>query len=310
VTGGLSVLILSWNTRELTERCLDSLPQLLDRHELYEVIVVDNASSDGSAEMLAARSDITLIRNDDNRGYAGGVNQAYGASRGELVLLLNSDVVFLPGAIEAMLRFLDDKPEAAGVAPSYRNPDGSPQPQHARLPTFGALLGNVSALLGRLPPLVRLVRRYKMLDDDFSRPRPVEQPAASCLLLRRSVIGDAPMMDESFPIYFNDVELAHRIRANGSVLWMTPDAVVVHELGASTRHLGAALARHHVGGMVRYLSVVAGASRLRLLALRAVILIEYVARAAVRHPGALPLRELWCALRGDPGPVPQAVAKP
>lgn len=309
MAGGVSVLILSWNTRALTERCLDSLPRVLDSGGVYEVIVVDNGSSDGSAEMLAARTDITAILNDDNRGYAGGVNQAYAASRGELVLLLNSDVVFLPGAIETMLRFLDDKPGAAGVAPSYRNPDGSPQPQHARLPTAGALLVNVSALLGRLPPLARVVRRYKMLDDDFSRPRPVEQPAASCLLLRRSALGDGPMMDESFPIYFNDVELAHRIKASGGVLWMTPDAVVVHELGASTRHLGAALARHHVGGMVRYLSVVAGASRVRLLVLRAVILVEYLARAAVRHPGALPLRELWSALRGDPGPVPQAVAK-
>lgn len=303
MTDGVSVLILSWNTRELTERCLDSLPASC------EVIVVDNGSADGSAEMLAARNDITAILNEGNRGYAGGVNQAYAAAHGDLVLLLNSDVEFLPGSFEAMLRFLRERPDAAGVAPGYRNPDGTPQPQHARLPTFGALLGNVSALFGRLPPVARLVRRYKMLDDDFSEPRPVEQPAASCLLLRRSALGDGPLMDESFPIYFNDVELAHRIKANGGVLWMTPDAVVVHELGASTRHLGTALARHHVGGMVRYLSVVAGASRSRLLTLRAVILAEYLARAVVRHPGALPLRDLWSAVRGDPGPVPQAVAQ-
>jgi hypothetical protein len=89
---------------------------------------------------------------------------------------------------------------------------------------------------------------------------------------------------------------------------LTPQQIGLHELGAATRHLGAALARHHVGAMIRYLSVVAGASRFRLLVLRVVILVEYLARAAVRHSGALPLRELWRALRGDPGPVPQAVA--
>jgi GT2 family glycosyltransferase len=305
-TPGVSVLILSWNTRELTRRCLDSLPRA---GGICEVIVVDNGSADGSAEMLAERTDIMLIANDENRGYAGGVNQAYAAAHGELVLLLNSDVVLLPDACEAMVRFLRDHPDAVGVAPSYRNPDGSSQPQHARLPTFGALLGNVSSLLGWLPPLKRIVREYKMLDDDFSQARVVEQPAASCLLLRRSALGAGPLLDESFPIYFNDVELAHRLAARGQSLWMTPQAIVEHELGASTRHLGTALARHHVGAMIRYLSVVARASRLRLLFLRVVLLVEYLARAAVRHPGALPLRELWCALRGDPGPVPQAVAR-
>jgi GT2 family glycosyltransferase len=302
------VLILSWNTRELTRRCLDSLPRVLDAGGIYEVIVVDNGSADGSAELLAERTDITLIANGENRGYAGGVNKAYAAAQGEFVLLLNSDVALMPDACEVMLRFLREHPDVGGVAPSYRNPDGSPQPQHARLPTFGALLGNASSLLGWLPPLKRLVRQYKMLDDDFSSARPVEQPAASCLLLRRSALGDGALLDERFPIYFNDVELAHRLAARGQSLWMTPKAIVLHELGASTRHLGTALARHHVGAMIRYLSVVAGASRFRLLVLRVVILVEYLARAAVRHPGALPLRELWRALGGDPGPVPQAVA--
>lgn len=300
----VSVLIVSWNTRELTMRCLDTLPASVDDGATYETIVVDNASRDGTAAALAERHDITLIRNDRNRGFAEGVNQAYAASSGELVLLLNSDVELPPGSLSVLVNFLRERPDAAGVGPLYLNPDGSPQAFHYRFPTLPAMVASASGPLRRLPPLARSVRRYGMLDDDFSEARTVPQPSASCLLLRRDRLPPAELLDERYPIYFNDVALARWLAARGDELWMTPAAAVTHVHGASTRMLGGTLARQHIGAFVRYLR--AYEPRYKLACFRAVVLLQKLAVYALRRTDALPLRELLAALRGDPGPLPQA----
>jgi GT2 family glycosyltransferase len=300
----ISVLLLSWNTKELTRECLDSLPVGIDDDLTVEVIVVDNGSRDGSAEALAERDDITLIANPENRGYAAAVNQAYERAGGEFVLLLNSDVEFKPGSLSTLLRFLRERPDVAGVGPLYLNPDGTEQQHHYRFPTFGATIGNMSRVLGRFPPLARRVRSYRMLDDDFSQARPVEQPSASCLLIRRSALPNDALMDEQFPIYFNDVALAHSLAQRGHHLWMTPESVVVHEHGASTRQLGGLLARQHIGAHVRYLK--ATEPRYKVEVYRGLVLGQKLALIALRRPGRLPFRDLVGALRGDPGPVPAA----
>lgn len=299
----VSILILSWNTRELTLECLDSLPRSVDDDLTYEVIVVDNGSRDASAEALAERNDIELVRNAQNRGYAAAVNQAYARARGDHVLLLNSDVEFEPGALSALLRFLRDHEDVAGVGPLYLNPDRTPQQHHFRLPTFAMTLANTSRLLGRIPPLSEQVRRYRMLDDEFSRPLAVEQPSASCLLLRRSALPPIELMEERYPIYFNDVALAHWLAGRGEALWVTPDAVVVHEHGASTRQLGGQLARQHIAAHVRFLA--ATQPRSRLLAFRCLVLAQKLSVLALRRPGALGLCDVVGALRGNPGPLPQ-----
>jgi GT2 family glycosyltransferase len=302
----VSVLILSWNTRALTLECLDSLPRSVDDGLSYEVIVVENGSRDGSAEALERRSDIELVRNGENRGYAAAVNQAYARASGDLVLLLNSDVEFEPGALSALARFLRERPEVAGVGPLYLNPDRTPQQHHFRLPTFAMTLANTSRVLSRLPPLARQVRRYRMVDDDFSSPLPVAQPSASCLLLRRSALPDGALMDERYPVYFNDVALAHWLASRGEQLWVTPEAVVLHEHGASTRLLGGRLARQHIAAHVRFLA--ATEPRWKVAVFRAAVLAQKLAVLALRRRGTLPLGEVVRALRGDPGPLPQAPA--
>ena len=303
----VSVLIVSWNTRTLTLACLDALPAAAGEVP-FESIVVDNASVDGSGEALAARTDVDLVRNAENRGFAEAVNQAYRRSRGALVLLLNSDVTFAPGQLARLVGFLDRTPRAAGVAPLYRNPDGTAQSFHYELPTYAQVLATGSALLRRLPALARAAERHAVDAGPIAEPRPVPQPSASCLLLRRSCLEAERVLDERYPVFFNDVQLARALAAGGHELWVTPEVVVTHESHASTRQGGSALKRHYVASAIRLLEDTEPAHR--VWAYRALVLAQGVSTLALRRPDALGLRDLWAAARGDPGPLPAAPAAP
>jgi GT2 family glycosyltransferase len=303
-TPDISILIVSWNTRDLLEACLGTLPASVGDDLTYETIVVDNASRDGSLELLEIRDDISLIQNRENVGYAAAVNQAYARASGRLVLLLNSDIEFKPGALGALVAFLDARPDAAGVGPIYLNPDGSPQQHHYRLPTFRMLLASSNAAFRRLPGFSASERSYRMLDDDFSGPRPVEQPSASVLLLRRAVLPPDYLLDERFPIYFNDVELAQRLAHKQHVLWVTPDAEVFHVHGASTRQLGTGLRLHHVAALVSYLTLTEAPAKVLLF--RSLLLTQALLLRLVRPSRSPGLREFVKALWGNPGSLPQA----
>jgi GT2 family glycosyltransferase len=298
----VSILVVNWNTRELVLECLASLPKDTNGPS-YEVVVVDNGSVDGSGDALARQSGITLIRNERNLGYAAAVNQAYRRSSGEFVLLLNSDVDLTPTALSSLTQFLVDNPSAAGVGPLYLNLDGSPQPFHFRFPTFKMTLANGSAVARRLlPGSKRRLRQYRMLDDDFSQPRLVPQPSASCLLLRRSFLPDDHVFNERYPIFFNDVQLARSFADRGLTLWVTPSAKVVHHSHASTRKLGAAGKRQYLGSIIRMLEETEPPRNVWLY--RAVVFLQNIPVWLLRRPNALTLTDLWKALAGDVGPLP------
>ena len=297
----VSVLIVSWNTRALTLACLDALPAAAGP-VTYETIVVDNASVDGSAEALAARADIELVANAENRGYAEAVNQAYRRSRGELLLLLNSDVTFAPGQLAQLVDFLDRTPQAAGVAPLYRNPDGSAQSFHYELPTYAQVLATGSTLLRRLPTFARAAQRHAVDAEPIAVPRPVPQPSASCLLLRRSCFGPGRVLDERYPIFFNDVQLARWLASRARALWVVPEAVVAHEAHASTSRLGGRGRRQYFGSQIRMLEETE--TPLKVSVFKLVMWLQNFALLALRRPGALSPNEMRRALSGDPGPLP------
>jgi GT2 family glycosyltransferase len=299
----VSILVVNWNTRQLVTGCLDMLSARAPDDPPVEVIVVDNGSVDGSADALAARSDIDLIRNPRNLGFAAAVNQAYRRSRGEYVLLLNSDVELPPGALGVMTRFLEEKVSAAAVAPLYVSPDGSPQPFHFRLPTFAMTLANGSHLIRcLLPGSDRLLRDYRMLDDDFSEPRPVPQPSASCLLLRRSALDSDSIFDEHYPIFFNDVQLARSLGERGLQLWVTPAVTVVHEAHASTRMLGPTGKRQYIGSVVRMLSETESPAKVWVY--RSVVFLQALPLWLFNRSKALGFTDLRKALSGDVGSLP------
>ena len=298
----VSILIVNWNTRELVLECLGSLPKQ-GTGPSYEVVVVDNGSVDGSGDVLSRQTGITLIRNERNLGYAAAVNQAYRRASGDFILLLNSDVELTPTALSSLTEFLRHNPSAAAVGPLYMNVDGSPQPFHFRFPTFTMTLANGGAVASRLlPGSKRRLRRYRMLDDDFSQSRPVPQPSASCLLLRRSCLPDDHVFDERYPIFFNDVQLARSFADRGLTLWVTPSAKVVHHLHASTRKLGAARKRQYLGSVIRMLEETEPPRKVWLY--RAVVFLQNIPVWLLRRPDALGFSDLWKALSGDVGPLP------
>lgn len=302
-------MIVNWNTRDLVLECLDSLPAASEEVS-YEVIVVDNASCDGSSAALAERADVRLLQNAENLGFAAAVNQAYRESSGDLIFLLNSDVGLTPGSLTTLTRFLSEHREAMGVAPLYVNPDGTPQPFHFRLPTFTMTLANGSSTVRRLlPGSERRLRKYKMLDDDFSRPRPVPQPSASCLLLRRSCLPADHILDERYPIFFNDVQLARSLADQGFILWVTPDAIVVHEAHASTQKLASgSRKRQYLASVVRMLSETEPLAKVWLY--RSVVYGQNAVLSLTHPERALSRSELRLALAGDPGPLQTQPSEP
>jgi GT2 family glycosyltransferase len=300
----VSVLVVNWNTCALTTACIDSLSAQEAPALRFETVVVDNGSADGSRPLLQERSDITFIANTANLGYAAAVNQAFERSSGDLVLLLNSDVELPPAALADLVAFLDEHPHAAGVAPLYLNPDGSPQSFHFRFPSFATLLANVSWVFGQLPGAAKRARAYRMLDDDFSAPRPVDQPSASCLLLRRTCLPNDRVFDERYPIFFNDVALAQRLARQGDRLWVTPAVSVIHEGHASTRQLGPALKRQYIASLVTMLGDTQPAWK--QIVFKAVVLCQGLALRGIRRRGALSVPDLLGAVRGDPGRLPSA----
>lgn len=227
----VSIIIVNWNTRLLLERCLCSIEAGVGGLAA-QVLVVDNGSTDGSAELVAGRFPLVeLVRNQENVGFARANNQAYGRAQGRYVLLLNPDTELRVEAVKRMVRFLDTDQQRAGVTGVLRNPDGSLQRYHKRLPRWSYVLWS-ETLLRNVAPGNRWVRDFYMLDEPFEAVTEIEQPPAACLMLRRSVIAPESLFDERFPIFYNDVDLCRRLQDAGLRLFLLPEAEVMHHGGA------------------------------------------------------------------------------
>ena len=232
----ISILIVNWNTRELLRACLHSLQSLAFEHE---IIVVDCASRDGSAAMVARDfPGVRLLASDENLGFAAGNNRAYELARGEWIWLLNPDTEIGDDSARALLERLQSQPEIGAVASALVDArDGYIQRSCRTFPTPAALWAQASGLAALFPRSKRF-GFYKMGWWNYRGARAVEQPMASSLLLRRRAVEAAGgLFDEQFPIFFNDVDLCLRLRRAGWQIWFEPRSRVRHWGGASTRQL-------------------------------------------------------------------------
>jgi hypothetical protein len=230
----LSIVILSWNTREILRACLTALRRDTPC-QMREIIVVDNGSSDGSADMVARDFPAArLISNADNRLYAEGNNQGARAARGRYLCLLNSDTEVGIGALDRMTRFLEGHAGYAAVAPRLVNPDGTVQRACRRFPSLVNPLLE-STFLGRIPPGAWLAWWSAMGDFDHLHSRDVAQPPGACFLLRTEEYLAMGGLDPGLSLFFNDVDLCLRLWREGRRIRYLAEVQVMHHHGLSTR---------------------------------------------------------------------------
>lgn len=255
----LSIIVVSWNTRDLLAQCLAALagwptvdrgarPSSASSSLPFEVLVVDNASADASARMVRERFPrVRLIENRDNVGFARANNQAIRQSRGRYVVLLNPDTVVQPGALETLVRFMDACPRAGAAGPRLLNPDGTLQPACYPAPTLSRELWRLCHL-----DALRPYARYAVTGWHPDRPREVDVVQGTCLILRREALDQVGLLDEDYFMYSEEVDLCHRLRRHGWRVYWVPGAAVVHHGGQSTRQTAAAMFLRLYQGKILY----------------------------------------------------------
>jgi hypothetical protein len=223
----LSIIILNHKTKNLLKECLRAI-RFAQPKLVFEVIVVDNASGDGSPEMvLADFPEARLIRAEENLGYAGGNNLGLKAATGRAIMVMNPDILVLPGSLETLVRFLDTHGDVGVVGPGLVNPNGSIQPSCYR---FHSVLTPLyrRTLLGLLPAGKRAVADYLMADFDHEQVRDVDWLLGGALCARRSAIEQVGPLDEAFFLYFDDTDWCRRFWEHGWRVVYCPDARMVH----------------------------------------------------------------------------------
>jgi hypothetical protein len=228
----LSICIVNWNTKEDLAKALASLPEghVADR----EVIVVDNASSDGSPAMVRSRFPaVKLLQNAENVGFSRAYNRALQEATGRYLLVLNPDCVIHPGALSRLIEFMESNPEAGAVGPRLLNADGTLQFSCRRFPTFAAGLFR-NTPLGRIFPGNRYSRQYLMMEWDHSLPQEVDWISGAAMLIRRPTLEEVGPLDEGFFMYCEDVDWCYRARQKGWKIYYLPTAVITHLIGRSS----------------------------------------------------------------------------
>src|ERR671918_1134696 len=244
----LAIVVVNHNTGDYLARCIASIAS--SAGELgTEIVVVDNASSDGSAER-ASPAGVRLIRNPDNRGFARAANQGIAATEAPMILLLNPDAEVVGGSLEALVKVARERPQAGAVGALVRNPDGSIQPSARRVPRLGEALGH--AFLGPIWGGNRWTRSYTMAGWDRSSEREVEWVSGSAMLLRREALDEVGTFDEGYFMYVEDVDLCTRLRRAGWQVLFSPEVEVVHEIGVSARGQSRRMAFAHSASIYRY----------------------------------------------------------
>lgn len=232
----LSIIIVSWNTSTVLAQCLTSIYANPSRRS-FEVLVVDNASTDDTVPMIHERfPTVHLICNTENVGFARANNQGIVDARGQYILLLNSDTVIVGDALDQLCDFMETTPDAGIVGARLLNPDGTLQESCYPEPTVARELWRLFHL-----DILHAFGRYHMDDWDTTAPRRVDVLLGACLLLPREVLSQIGLLDDEYFMYSEEVDLCQRVRTQGWSLYWVPAAVIVHYGGQSTQQIAATM---------------------------------------------------------------------
>ena len=246
----LSVVIVNWNVCDLLRRCLHSV---FDTHRAasVEVIVVDNASTDDSVNMVRTEFPRAhLIANADNRGFPAANNQGIAVAHGRYVLLLNPDTQVLGDLLATMVAFADANPAVGVVGPQLLNPDGSVQSSRRRFPTLASAFFESTWLQLHAPRPI--LERYYVLDRPDDAVQDVDWVTGAALMARREAIQQVGLMDEGFFMYSEELDWCRRFREAGWRVVYLPTARIIHHVGKSSEQVLPARHIHFQTSKVRY----------------------------------------------------------
>jgi GT2 family glycosyltransferase len=286
----LSVLVVNWNTRDLLRKCLASI-EFHAPSEPHEVIVVDNDSADGSADMVAAEFPrVKLILPGRNTGYAAGNNLAFEQARGDLLLTLNPDTEFVDESLDLAAAILRSHPTAGALGLRQIGLDGDVQASVRGFPSLPGIFGELTGLGTRLGGALDSWRLRRL---DYDLEQFVPQPMGTFLLFKRQAletIGDPRKpFDEQFPIFFNEVDLLYRLDLAGWRTLYTPRAKILHHGGEGTKQVRKNMIWESHRSLVRYLwKHGTPVSRVGLAFLAATIYAAAFVRARGYHAGFRP----------------------
>jgi hypothetical protein len=261
----LSVIVVNYNTSTFLRNCLQSVFEQT-RGLDYEVIVVDNASWDGSREMLQHEfPKVRTIFNSENKGFAAANNQAIRVAQGRYVLLLNSDTRVLDGAIQETFHFMEEHREASIVGCKLLNSDGTLQPSCMSFPTVWNLFVE-SSFLYLVFPRTKLFGRYHMSYFNYDTIETVDFVTGAFMMIRRAVFESVGLFDESYFMYTEETDLCYRAKQHGFNVCFIPWTTIVHygrgSIDSTDRFLEQVhqtqlqFVRKHFRGMRKFLGIV------------------------------------------------------
>ena len=223
----LSIIIVSWNVRQELAQCLESIRQH-GPQESCEVFVVDNASSDGTVQMLTENfSFVRILQNQENRGFGAANNQAITECRGKYLLFLNPDTRIHADTLQSLIQFMDDHPDVGACGPKLLNEDGTTQRSVRCFPTFRAVLHRYTALR-QFKVFARAYKQWMMMDFAYDTTQDVDQLMGAAILARTRLVRRLGGFDERFFMYFEEVDLCLRIKQLDQRVMFVPSACITH----------------------------------------------------------------------------------
>lgn len=247
----ISVITVTHNHAKYIDRCLSSLVPEVKRIG-GEIIVIDNLSDDHSAVIARKYPEVNLYINPERRGFSANNNFGMALAQGKYILLLNPDTEVLPGALDTLIKFMDEHTKVGLCGAQLLFPDGTIQPSPRRFPTW-------KSVIARRTPLRFFLRNswfnreHLMLDVDHSQPFPVDWLLGACLLIRQKILDTVGPLDEGFFLYVEDIDWALRIHQAGWQIYYVPTATIIHHhLAVSDKHLFSYQMWLHLNSMLRY----------------------------------------------------------
>jgi GT2 family glycosyltransferase len=229
----ISVVIVAWNARHYLELCLESLAEAPPRRSM-EVLVVDNASADGTAEMVESRfPDVKLIKSSENLGFAKGNNVAIRQCQGRYIALVNPDVILFPGCLDALADFLDENPKVGNVGPRVFNPDMTQQSTCRRFPTLWNNFCSATSMATAFKKS-RLFAGEHMWFFAHDQTLPVDVLVGCFSMIRRETFDEVGLLDEGLFMYGDDVDWCRRCWKAGWEVVFYPGARAIHDRGKTT----------------------------------------------------------------------------